>query len=71
MPTIIQPPYSPGLNPAERMFKEVRRWVEGRTYRCIEDKVGRSTPIFVNWNRNPPTGRRRVVWPENRILGFQ
>ena len=26
---IYQPPYSPELNPAERVFEEVRRWVEG------------------------------------------
>ena len=32
MPTIVQPPYSPELNPAERVFEEVRRWVEGRIY---------------------------------------
>ena len=37
--TIIQPPYSPELNPAERVFEEVRRWVEGRTYGSIEEKM--------------------------------
>jgi MoxR-like ATPase len=30
-------PYSP-LNPAERVFAEVRRWVEGRRYERIEAK---------------------------------
>ena len=29
---IVQPPYSPELNPAERVFEEVRRWIEGRMY---------------------------------------
>lgn len=33
------PPYSPELNPAERVFEEVRRWVEGKAYSTIEDKV--------------------------------
>ena len=33
-----QPPYSPELNPAERVFAEVRRWVEGRRYERIEAK---------------------------------
>jgi hypothetical protein len=33
---IYQPPYSPELNPAERVFEEVRRWVEGRRYESIE-----------------------------------
>ena len=31
-------PYSPELNPAERVFEEVRRWVEGRRYERIEAK---------------------------------
>jgi transposase len=35
---IYQPPYSPELNPAERVFEEVRRWVEGRRYERIEAK---------------------------------
>lgn len=32
------PPYSPELNPAERVFEEVRRRIEGRTYATLEDK---------------------------------
>ena len=39
LPTIVQPAYSPELNPAERVFEEVRRWVEGRIYGSIEEKV--------------------------------
>jgi len=35
---VYQPPYSPELNPAERVFEEVRRWVEGRRYESIEAK---------------------------------
>jgi len=35
---IYQPPYSPELNPAKRVFEEVRRWVEGRRYERIEAK---------------------------------
>jgi len=35
---IYQPPYSPELNPAERVFEEVRRWVEGRRYERIKAK---------------------------------
>ena len=27
--TVVQPAYSPELNPAERVFEEVRRWIEG------------------------------------------
>jgi transposase len=35
---IYQPPYSPELNPAERVLEEVRRWVEGRRHERIEAK---------------------------------
>jgi len=35
---IYQPFCSPELNPAERVFVEVRRWVEGRRYERIEAK---------------------------------
>ena len=35
---IYRPPYSPERNPAERVFAEVRRWVEGRRYERIEAK---------------------------------
>ena len=39
LPTVVQPAYSPELNPAERVFEEVRRWVEGGVYGSIEEKV--------------------------------
>ena len=39
LPTIVQPSCGPGLNPAERVFEEIRRWVEGRIYPTIEDKT--------------------------------
>ena len=37
--TVVQPPYSPELNPAERVFEEVRRRVEGRVYESVEEKM--------------------------------
>jgi hypothetical protein len=36
------PPYSPELNPAERVFQEVRRRVEGRCYDAVADKQARA-----------------------------
>ncbi len=33
------PPYSPELNPAERLFEEIRRRVEGRVYATLDDKA--------------------------------
>lgn len=35
---IEQPPYSPELNPSERVFEELRRVVEGKVYGDIEKK---------------------------------
>jgi len=32
------PPYSPDLNPVERIFQEIRRHVEGIVYETVEDK---------------------------------
>ena len=39
VPLIELPRYSPELNPAERLFEEVRRHVEGRVYATLADKV--------------------------------
>ena len=35
---IIQPPYSPELNPAERVFEAIRAEVEGKVYATMADK---------------------------------
>ena len=35
---VIQPPYSPELNPAERVFEAIRAEVEGKIYATIADK---------------------------------
>lgn len=39
LPTVQQPPYAPELNPAERVFEELRRACEGRPYATLDDKV--------------------------------
>ncbi len=35
---IFLPPYSPELNPAERVFEELRRAIEGKRYRSLAAK---------------------------------
>ena len=37
LPLVALPPYSPELNPAERLFEEVRRCVEGDVYATLAD----------------------------------
>ena len=65
--TIIQPPYSPELNPAERVFQEARRWVEGKTYggieggyvnRCVNDIRRRPSQPLIQWRFHPHTVHR-------------
>jgi hypothetical protein len=36
---ITQPPAAPELNPAERVFQELRRAIEGRSYPTLEAKM--------------------------------
>lgn len=44
--SIVQPPFSPELNPVERIFQEVRRWTDGRVYESIEEKIA-ATDIYM------------------------
>ena len=44
--SIVQPSFSPELNPVERIFQEVRRWTDGRVYESIEEKMS-ATDIYM------------------------
>jgi len=39
LPLVVQPVAEPELTPAERLFAEIRRRVEGRSYATLADKV--------------------------------
>lgn len=62
LPTIVQPPYSPELNPAERVFEEVRRWVEGRLYLSVEDKVEAVNAYLGELDSDPGRVRSLAGW---------
>ena len=62
VPTIVQPPYSPELNPAERVFEEVRRCVEGRLYRRIEEKVAAVNAFLGEMESDPGRVRSLAGW---------
>ena len=62
LPLITLPPYSPELNPAERVFEEVRRWVEGKVYANLEDKVAAVTAFLVELEANPERVRALAGW---------
>lgn len=67
--TIIQPAYSPELNPVERVFEEVRRWVEGRTYESIEEKVEAVEAYLSELKADPRRVRSLAAWDwiENNV----
>ena len=62
LPTIVQPPYSPELNPAERVFQEVRRWVEGKVYESIEEKVKAVDAYLSELESDPERVRSLAAW---------
>jgi hypothetical protein len=56
------PPYSPELNPAERLFEEIRRHVEGRVYATLDDKVADVQAFLAELDADPPRVRRLCGW---------
>ena len=62
MPLIGLPPYSPELNPAERVFEEVRRWIEGKVYRSIDDKVEAVQAFLSELESDPDRVRLLTAW---------
>lgn len=60
--TIVQPPYSPELNPVERVFEEIRRWVEGRLYEDIEDKMEAVNAYLRELEADPRRVRSLAWW---------
>ena len=60
--TIIQPAYSPELNPVERVFEEVRRWVEGTVYGSIEEKMDAVEAYLSELGSDPGRVRSLTAW---------
>ena len=60
--TIIQPAYSPELNPVERVFEEVRRWVEGKVYGSIEEKMEAVEAYLSELGSDPGRVRSLTAW---------
>lgn len=59
---IQQPPYSPELNPAERVFEEVRRRVEGRVYPDLAAKKRAVEGVLEELAADPERVRRLTGW---------
>ena len=61
-PLVALPPYSPELNPAERLFEEVRRRVEGEVYATLEDKLAAVEAFLRELDADPARVRRLCGW---------
>ena len=62
LPLVALPPYSPELNPAERLFEEVRRRVEGAVYATLADKVDAVEAFLRELDADPARVRRLCGW---------
>ena len=62
LPLVAPPPYSPELNPAERLFEEVRRRVEGTVYPTLDAKVAAAQAFLEELDADPARVRRLCAW---------
>jgi hypothetical protein len=62
LPLVALPPYSPELNPAERLFEEVRRRVEGQVYATLDDKAAAVEAFLEELDADPARVRRLCGW---------
>lgn len=62
MTLVTQPPAAPELNPAERVFQEVRRAVEGLVYATLADKVAIVEQELAALQADPARLRRLTGW---------
>ena len=62
-PLLALPPYSPELNPAERVFEELRRAVEGRVWGTVEAKVAAVEALLQELVHSPERVQRLTAWP--------
>ena len=59
---IQQPPYSPELNPAERVFEEIRRRVEGRVYPDLAAKKRAVEEVLEELAADPEKVKQLTGW---------
>jgi len=62
VPLVFQPPYAPELNPAERVFQELRRAVEGVCYATLKDKCDAINAVLDAFDADPDRVRRLAGW---------
>jgi DDE superfamily endonuclease len=59
---VEQPPYSPELNPAERVFEAVRLHIEGKVYATLPDKYAAVHAFLTELDADPDRVRSLAGW---------
>jgi len=59
---IFLPAYSPELNPAERVFEEVRRHTEGEVYPSLQAKRAAIDHVLRQLRADKPRLKRLIGW---------
>jgi hypothetical protein len=62
VPLVALPPYSPELNPAERLFEAIRARIEGEVYPDLAAKCARVDAILAEWDAQPDHVRSLTGW---------
>ena len=59
---LLLPPYSPELNPAERVFEQIRAHVEGKVYQSLEAKQQEVESLLRELEADPERVQRLCGW---------
>ena len=62
LPLIEQPPYSPELNPAERVFEHLRAQIEGTVYPTLDAKVAAVDALLDDLDAHPARVQSLAGW---------
>jgi len=62
LPLVGQPPYAPELNPAERVFEELRKVAEGVVYPSLDEKVAVIEDFLKELAADPKRVQRLACW---------
>ena len=71
LPLVTVPPYSPELNPAERLFEAIRAETEGTVYPDLATKCAAVDAILARWDADPATVRSLADWSWIRAASEQ
>jgi putative transposase len=62
LPLIALPPSAPELNPAERVFEELRDEIEGQVFATLDEKVAAVEALLHQWDADPVRVQRLTGW---------